>query len=351
KPISVSNNNEWGTQWSYLQNLNIFGTNYDVILANHSNVQNPICSSQATDQCVNSLWIVPSISRNFSLAENLVVGENFTKDLYLVSVGPNDGNGIIIGNFSLLPNLEEMKGPAFGGFPVADNTPTYLGILNETELNYDLNKDSELNETFYVILFDGDFNYQQSVTNNLVDDDLELMPWIMKIGDEDVAIDYTRGETGMNENWGELPRGVWTGSIRFGNENNNKNVKWEYQPYWDIPFVNNTHLLLKKQKWVVDENKPVDIVLKVYDFDQTPISGANISITKISRASPMGFQTFSDYQVNTMYNVTNLDGFAILKITPNSGWLAGQYQVIVSIQASQGTESVERWFCVGNCGW
>jgi len=357
KPMSMNTNDNWGVQWGYLQNVNIFGTNYDLILANHSDIQNPACYLQPSmEQCVSSLWLVPRINGNFSTpsTKNVTVGRNFTKDLYLASVGPNDGNGIVIGNFSLLPNLGEMKGPAFGGMPIADGTPAYFAILDEASLNYDLDKDSNKDKTFYMILFDSDFNYQSSVTANLVDDDLESLPWILKVntqnGAADFSIDYTHEENDMNETWGNLPKGIWKGNARFGNQI--QGVKWEYQPNWDIPFINNTHLILEKQKWEVNQNQPVDVLIKVSNFDQSPIVNANVTITKISRASSAGFQPFSDYQVNTMYNTTNMGGFAILKITPNSGtWLPGQYQLIINIQTKQGNENVERWFCVGSCGW
>jgi len=138
--------------------------------------------------------------------------------------------------------------------------------------------------------------------------------------------------------------------VRFGETSDED---WENQPDWNVPFYNTTDMLLKKSKWKVNSNQPVDILLNIYNFDQSPISGANISITKIARSSKFfGFQVLpsSNYTIDTKYNVTDSYGYSLLKITPIGGtWNNGEYQVVVNIQAPQGTETWERWFCVGDC--
>ena len=349
----------WSIGWSYMQNVSIFGSYYDVILANDTSNYHPRCifDPSPDGQCANKAWLVPTSIGNFSSPQaiGVTIGQNFTSDLYLAAVGPNDGDGITVGNFSALTVLGLPQYPAIGGIDFADDTTSYFTIVNESELNMDLDKNDSTDGVFYMIVFDSDFNDKKNLTSNLVDDDLEFLPWSISEGDEDIHYDFTDIETYTcgnitNERWCGLPTGIWSGCAQFGG--GSPNEKWENQPHWDVPFYNITHMLLRKNRWEVYSGQPVDVLLNIYNFDQTPISGANISITKMARASPfVGFQVLStaDYTVDETYNVTDSYGYSLLKITPSTSWDNGEYQVIVKIQSPQGTETWERWFCVGSC--
>ena len=123
----------------------------------------------------------------------------------------------------------------------------------------------------------------------------------------------------------------------------------QYQPSWQIPFFNNTHIIFQKSTWIVRNSSNVDILLRVYDFDRSPIQNANLSVVKINRASHMGFETYNNYQVDTTYNVTDQSGYGILKLIPDSHWDNGNYQVLLKVESEVGVENIERWFCVGMC--
>jgi len=349
----------WRIEWGYMQNVSIFGTYYDVILANDTSNYHPRCifDPSPDGQCVNKAWLVPTSIGNFSSSQvkGLTIGENFTSDLYLAGVGPNDGDGITVGNFSALTALDLPQYPAIGGIDFADETTSYFTMINESELSMDLDKNGSTDGIFYMLVFDSDFNDKKNLTSNMVDDDLEFLPWSISEGDEDIHYDFTDYETYTyenitNERWCGLPTGIWSGCAQFGG--GSPDEKWENQPHWDVPFYNITHMLLRKNKWKVDSDRPVDILLNLYNFDQSPIQGANISVTKMARASPfIGFQVLptADYTVDETYNVTDSYGYSLLEISPSPSWDNGEYQVIVNIQAPQGTETWERWFCVGSC--
>jgi len=357
--VNRTDNPQWGVEWGYMQNVSIFGTYYDVILANDTFNYHPRCilDPSPDGQCANKAWLVPTSIGNFSSPQaiGVTIGENFTSDLYLAAVGPNDGDGITVGNFSDLTALDLPQYPAIGGIDFADDTTSYFTIINESELSMDLDKNGSTDGIFYMLVFDSDFNDKKNLTSNMVDDDLEFLPWSLSIDDEEIQYDFTDNETYTygnitNERWCGLPTGIWSGCIEFGEGHPDK--KWESQPHWNVPFYNITHMLLRKNKWTVDSDRPVDVLLNIYNFDQSPIQGANISVTKMARASPfIGFQVLptADYTVDETYNVTDPYGYSLLKISPNSTWVGGEYQVIINIQAPQGTETWERWFCVGSC--
>ena len=358
--VNQINNPDWGIGWAYMQNVSIFGTYYDVILANDTSNYHPRCILEPSGdgQCVNKAWLVPTSIGNFSSPQaiGVTIGENFTAELYLSAVGPNDGDGITVGNFSDLTSLGLPQLPSIGGMPLADSTTSYFTVLDESALNMDLDKNGSTDGKFYMLVFDSDYNNKQNLTSILIDDDLELLPWSTNIGGEEISYDFTVNEIYTcdnitNERWCDLPSGIWSGCAQFGEEYPEED--WENQPHWNVPFYNITHMLLRKDKWKVDSTQPVDILLNIYDFDQTPITGANITVEKMATATKfMGFQPLSspaDYNVDTTYDVTDSYGYSLLKITPNSTWPPAEYQVVVNIQASQGTETWERWFCTGDC--
>ena len=348
------NNIQWALQWGYMQNVSIFGTYYDIILANDTyNYQRCSLEASSDGQCAKKAWMVSTAIGNFSdpQTKGVIIGENFTDDLYLASVGPNDGDGISVGNFS---GLELNQLPSIGMLPLADNTASYFAVLNETVLGYDLDKNASTNKTFYMLAFDSDFNGEQKLTSNLIDDDLELMHGSLNIEGTETPYDFTGAESGTDERWGGLPTGIYGGHASFGEENNN--MTDEQRPSWNVPLFNSTDkMVLRKHAWRINETQPVDILLKIFSFDQTPIQGANLSVTKVARASWFGFSELekdTDYSVITTHNVTDQYGYGLLKVSPATSWQTNaNYQVVMNIETLQGNETLERWFCVGGCEW
>lgn len=356
----------WGEQWGYLQNVSIFGTYYDVLLANATERYHQSCVLQPMNdgECVNKVWIVPTAIGNFSdpATQSAYIGQNFTTELYLSAVGPSYGEGFMVGNYSAIESnlgLAPPSLPAIGGMEIADSTTSYFNILNETTLGYDLDKNSTGNTTFYAFAFDSDFNGQQTLTSVIVDDDLELMPWGINIDGTEVKIDFTQNESYANgnrteERWNSLPTSIWNGQMSFGEDYTG--VDWEQQPSWEITLFNETDMILKKNLWRVSRNRSTDFMVKAFTFDQQPIVGAGITVTQVARSLPwMGFQVLTegvDYNVQAIQNVTDSYGIGIVRFSPVSGlWENGQYQVVLNINAAQGTETFERWFCVGSCNW
>jgi len=353
----------WAIEWGYMQNVNMFGSYYDVILANDTyNYQRCVLEPQQDGQCAKKAWLIPKSIANFSdsSVQGLRPGQNFTSSLYLSSVGPNDGDGITVGNFSSVNSTFGLSQlPMIAGIGMEFPNITRFNVLSESVLNYDLDRDGGKNRTYYMLLFDSDFNGQQNPSHILIDDDLQIVTW----GHGDTPLDLYQNEIynganfdGINrtdERWNNLPSGIYNGNACFGQDYNVSNRQWEYQPCWDMPFFNTSHMLLKKSMWRINSDQNVSLLLKVYNFDQTPISGASVGVMQMARSLPLiGFQVLSpsDYTVDTTYNVTDSYGFSLLKISPTTvTWADGNYQIIANIQSSQGNETLERWFCVGSC--
>ncbi len=357
--LNNTGNPAWGLEWGYMQNASIFGTYYDVILANSTYIYQRCLFEQSFDgQCVKSAWLVPRPIGNFSSPSAYgrnVSDTNFTKDLYIAGLGPFDGDGITVANFS---RLGPAPWPSISMIPLADLAPTYFAALNESALGYDLDKDSAKNKTFYMLAFDSDFNSIAAATSIILDDDLEFLPGTLNVNGNQIQYDFTGNESGaLNESWNGLPSGIRSGNARFGSMQDN--AMWENQPEWEVPYFNaSDKMIFKKSKWNVNTNDSVDVLLKVFNFNQQPIQGANISVTQVAKSSFIGFQKLSegtDYSVNRTYNITDSNGYGLLKFTPQpagNAWAAqgGNYQILLNVQTPQGNETFERWFCVGNCG-
>lgn len=353
KPLlNRTGNSLWGVEWAYMQNVSIFNQSYDVLIANDtSNYERCKYERSEGDECAKKAWIVPTSVGNFSQAVNVTSGENFTSDLYLASVGPRGGDGILVGNFS---SLGSTPRPSIGSIPLADNSPAYFAVLNESALGYDLDKNGAKTTVFYALAFDSNFNEVPAPTSILIDDDLQLMPFAADNGR--IPIDFDQNESYIINSSGNktaeiqrsLPSGNSDGNVQFDSRENGGNQ--ENSPSWNVPFFNNTHLLLKQSKWNINESQPVDVLLHAFNFDMQDISGANISV-RVAKSSYRGFEYLkeSDYTLNRTFGATDSEGYELLKITPSSSWqMGGQYQILTTIQTSIGNETFERWFNVGN---
>ncbi len=335
----------WGVEWGYLTNLTIGGISYDVILANDS-LEYPMCSVWNLQECSKKAWI--SKEKNFSSgkATGVLVGQNFTSDLYLASTGPGLWDGITVANFSEISSSY----PALPGLTIRsrDNTVPRYAELNETDLKLDLNKDGDKGDKFYMIAFD-DFPDGQSVyTDNIVDDDLNITEDWWQDWQTQARKDFYNNETGQREFREGMPKGKWNGGARF-NESSGKS--WEFEAWWEMTSFNNTNALLRKWTWRVNVSENVTVIAKATGFDQQPIANANVSVIYAMRFSPIGGIYYNSTQiasgqpfsVNNIQNVTDSKGYAVLKLE-NAAWQQGDYMVALQIKSPEGTETAYTWF-------
>ncbi|MBI2675323.1 MAG: hypothetical protein HYX24_02610 [Candidatus Aenigmarchaeota archaeon] len=360
-PVQNTGNPQWPYGWGYMQNVSIGGTGYDVLFANDS-YSYQRCIYENINECAKKAFLVQTSNGNFSGSIGVNIGQNFTSDLYLAKIGPWDNDGILAGNFSQLPGGAK---PAIADISFADGTTSYFNALNETVLGIDLDKDGYRNKTFYMLAFDNNFDGVQQLTSNIVDDDLQLVGWTSTVNGSSIDIDFSGTEIFLGSNaswtkekWEGLPTGVWQGSARFGDDY--AGVSWEQQPWWQMPFYNSTTAILSKDKWRASSTDNMSVVVKVYNFDQSAIANANVSVTQVARATFSGFQIIppSGYSVDNTYNRTDSYGYSLVRVSPvqiasapAGTWPDGNYQIMLNIQASAGNETYERWFCVGVCGW
>jgi hypothetical protein len=344
-----SNNPEWGLQWGYMQNVSIFGVYYDIILSG-GNGSYPMCDNWRIDECIQEAWF--DLDGNFSDAVSASMGDTFATDLYLAKVGPGPWEGLIVANNSeigLSPLLDVR---------LRDSTTSYFKVFNETEMGFDLNMDSVINETFYAVLFDDRDDGEQNLTNILVDDDLQITEdwWRNESIDEPSFSDYYDFDSpelgGVKENWGNLPNGMWSGNIVFGDWGENKS--WEEQPVWHIKEFNITDALLVKDKHTIKEDENVTFLLRAYDFDQTPKQNTVLSVESVMSMGMFGSSLMEegvDFSIQDIKNVTGADGYGILKIIPAGNWSEGDYMVRITANYTGSAETVYEWFRVGEEKW
>jgi len=326
--------------------LNLSGTYYDIVLAG-ANLTYPMCSNY--DECAKVAWF--DTNGDFSDAIPAKIGDNFTSDLYLASVGPGPWDGLAIGNFS-----ETNITPGIGIWISGDTNTTWFAQVNESEINLDLDRDGVKNKTFYILTFDDYKDDEAKPTRNIVDDDLNITEeWWSDFDWENPSYyDFYGNETGVKEMSGGLPTAIWNGNIVFGEEN--ENMSWDEKPNWDIFMYNNTSMLIWKWRdwWENGFNKTENITIKirVYNFDQTPILNANVSVEKIMHFTPFSaeFLDQSEYAVIGS-NKTDSDGYAIITLVPNGTWEEGDYTVKIRIDSSGVSDAKREWFRVGDSEW
>ena len=325
--------------------LNLSGTYYDVVLAGNDSLSYPMCAVWGLDECAKVAWF--DTDGNFSDAIPAKIGDNFTSNLYLASIGPGPWDGLTIGNFS-----ETGIKPGVGIWISEDSNTTWFAQVNEAEINLDLNRDGTKNKTYYILAFD---DYKDNIakpTQNIVDDDLNITEewWSNFHWENPTYYDFYGNETGITEIRSGLPTAIWNGNIRFGEENDN--ISWNEKPNWDIFVYNNTSMLIWKwREWWengFNNTENITIKIKVYNFDQTPIENANISVEKIMHFGPFSaeFLNQSDYTVIGS-NKTDSDGYAIITLVPNNNWEDGEYIVKIRIDNSGVSDAKKEWFRVG----
>lgn len=356
-----TNNPDWGIEWGYMQDVNAGGLLFDVILANDTTLDYPMCSAWNIQECTKKAWF--STDGNFSNAIPARIGENFTSDLYLARVGPGPWEGMSIGNFS---EIEAWELPMYPGADVRmwDNTTSYFAKIAEGTTNLDLNMDGSKDDTFYAVAFDHREDGIKNATEILTDDDLNITePWWSTSG---YYKDFYGNESGtMSEKWHGLPRGIYDGHTAFGDKiywneseigvdwnndgvlNETMEAPWEYQPEWEIKMYNNTDMLLLKHRWIFNVSDNVTLISKVYNFEQTPIEGANITVTTILGDVPgFGFTKLSESDYTAQSVLTDQYGYAVVKIAPANEWKKGQYMVSLKVTSGGKEENIYEWFRV-----
>ncbi|MEA3342952.1 MAG: hypothetical protein U9Q92_02200 [archaeon] len=331
-------------QWR-IMSLNVSGQLYGVLLANDTTQDYPMCSVWNIDECTKKAWF--DTDGNFSDADGVSIGENFTKDLYLARVGPGPWEGVSIGNYSDILSLN--LGALGIDVEVMDNTQSLFALVNESEIGLDLNQNNERNDTFYMVVSDDRYDEVNDLTTVTIDDDLQItQEWWQK--DESCYDFYGDEAEAIRESRGNLPNSIWSGNVRFGEEINDSN------PNWQIETFDGTSMLLRKDRhWEnpfnISEN--VTVVLRAYNFNQSAVGGANLSVERVMSFGFMGGSILiqgSDYGISiTNNNQTYADGYAIVTLYPIGGdWDKGEHMVQVNIKDGSVTERKTEWFRIGD---
>ena len=336
-----------GRRWK-IMSFSIGGTTYNAILANAS-VDYPMCQLWGIIDCVKAAYF--TTDGNYSASQETLIGEEIMpgSKLYLARIGPSPWDGMLIANSSqtgVMPGVDIM---------LEDNFTPRFAVLNESLLSVDLNLDNDTKDVFYAVAFDDYSDGNAKATSIFVDDDLNITQDWLGIWDPNgnlLAKDFYGNESGSTEIRGNMPTAMWGGSIGFAPWNDS--IPHEQQPWWDVKMYNGTHMLLMKHKWSLKPEESMTFVIRAYDFDQKPITGANLSVEKVVRFTPIGpevLQEGTDFTVTTVQDVTDANGYGIVTITPKDGtWEYGDYMATITVTKGKGSESVDMWFNVGG-GW
>lgn len=307
---------------------NISGTDYMVLFPGSSE-QFPLCTAWNENSCAKEA--VFSINSSFAGLTAVRVGENFTKDLYLSSIGPSVNGEIVIANYS----TSQIK-PALDTF-TADNNKVEIFTANETILGQNLDGMNG-DKTYYIVLSDSDKNNNNDFTNIVVDDDLNITQswWEENSG---TKLDFYGNESGSPENMGDMPSNYWSGYINFN----------ESGEGWQVLTLSERGLLLQKFSWNMLPNQNVSFVIKLFDFDQNPIPSGTLNVTDVYKFGYSGFGNLikdTDYRLYDSTNVTDSKGYGVITLESIGNWTRGDYSVKILANTTKGTQPMEAWFHV-----
>jgi hypothetical protein len=347
EPLKYDNNQ---AVW-FIMALNLSGQIYDVLLANDTTIDYPMCSLQQISECAKKAWF--DTDGNFSdQTAGYKIGQNFTSDLYLARIGAGGWEGVSIANFSQISSLG-LAPPNLPGVDVRvkDNTMSWFNLVSESVVGLDLNKDGGKNKTFFIATFDENENGQQNLTDNIVDDDLNITEewWSDQTDPQNPVYKDFYGDEGntIKEYRRSLPRGAETGNAVFGED---QNIPWEQSPSWEITNYNGSDMLLRKGKWQFQSTENMTVIMRVYSFDQNPVN-ANVSVEKLISFTPFGsrFLNASAGDYSAFQTSTNQYGWAVLNLR-NTTWQQGEYMVQLRVQSGANIERSYNWFRVSQGG-
>jgi len=357
KPIRMDNNqgNE-APKWNILS-MNLSGTLYNVVFANDT-MPYPQAGTWGAQDVAKVVWV--DTDGNFANAQKKVIGDSVSGNKYLSRVGPGPWEGMLIADSSNLASIGITSKPGLD-VKIRDGTPAYLGVLNESSIGLDLNMDGETGGVFYMVAFDDYEDGSQELTRIYLDDDLNISePWWSNSTKEQQDIqqgktilyyDFYGDEQGsMPEQDGSTPKGMWGGNLRFAPRN--ESLQWERSAEWNIKAYNGTNMVIEKNVWNLDQQKTISLTVKAFDFAQSPIIGANVSLVKISRFGGGPYRELNasagDFTLIQTQNVTNSKGFAMLKIVPpGGGWDNADYIATLRVEYNGKSEISENWFRIG----
>lgn len=345
-PVRIDSMGMTVPRWKMLI-ANISGTYYDVILANDT-YEYPMCSVWNTD-CSKKAFF--SATGNFTASPNASIGQNFTTDLYVAKIGPGPWDGLIIANFSnitsMYPNLPMFEAST------KDNPAIYFGNFSESILGLDLDMNSSTSKVYYAMSIDEKENGILDMTTIRLDDDMQITDdfWSNCTNPQDCSayMDFNSTEYGAKETSNNLPDSIYSGNLFFGDRSLYQNVNYDSMPEWEIVAYNGTDVLMQKKKWWNNVTDNITVILKAYNFDQSPLVGANISIIKFTKFTPFGpmaLATTTDYNITQVQNQTNSYGYGILEIKHGNVWDQGEYMISININYNSNNQTSYQWFRV-----
>jgi hypothetical protein len=348
---------DWGgnrsSQWS-VTSINRSGIVYNAILANDSGLSYPQAGTWGVGDPIKAAWLSENGRYDTTNATKHRIGSNFTANEYIASLGPDAWSGMLIADASNLSSLLGSGVRPGMDLRIAD-MQAYFGKINESAagLDLDLNLDGDKNDTFYSVAFDDFDDGNSQLMRIYTDDDLNITePWWADSNNPDSSsqyYDFYGNETGMAEREGNPPTGMWGGNMNFGPENDS--LEWKDMPSWNIKAYNGTNLILEKNIWQLSDTKAISITLKVFDFAQNPLQGANVTLTSLQRfggGQPFKTLNASDYTLVNTQNTTDSNGYAMIKLQPAGSWLNGaEYIAAMTVAYGGSTETMREWFRVG----
>ncbi|MFH1174127.1 MAG: hypothetical protein V1725_03285 [archaeon] len=320
-----------------MMSLNYSGTFYNAILLNSSDEEMPVCTAWNSQECVTGA----RFTTTGTYGDIIHAGETITGQVYLAGIGPQTWAGVTFGNSSGIK-------PLVGDINIQDNTPLSIREFNESLEGYDIDLNASQNNTYYILAFDDRQNGQQSLTRILTDDDLEITSDWRSQDEPPTYYDIYGNETGMSEQWGSTPAGIWEGNLRFYEETDD--TDWQTSPGWNIQTFNTTDMLLSKDVWCgIANTTPIAITIRAYAFNQSPIIGAGLNATRVLQFGFFGTRPYTDYSVSA--EDTDQEGYGIITITPTIAWERGEYLFRIRINTTTGNETVDKYMQIGqSCG-
>jgi hypothetical protein len=324
KPIQLDNYDGSG-RWRLIA-MNLTGTITNALLVNTS--YNPICGVWSGECITGAFFTTTGNYEGMTSDDALGVGDEIgdavpgISDLYISGIGPNSWEAISISDGSQLPS--GIVKPVFGNLYVGDNTPIMVKFVNETNETIDLNLDGDTADTFYIIVYDDLQDGTQLANRIVIDDDNYVTSNWQSQSTPATYYDYTGEESGIPEQWGSVPNAIWSGNLMFGPEQGNETysqLPWEDKAGWNVILFDAKDMLINKESWCgIEENDILKLIVRAYNFNQSNIVGANISISKIYQYGAMSGGVYDPLEYTADSALTDANGYAIVTIAPTSSW-------------------------------